>query len=399
MAPGQRYGQPVMSTALQHRRPHLLTALTLLLVGWSSVAKADEPTSLFEQLWNCTNLYENDSNPILQHLHIIGRAHGQYHWSDGPSGDDDDWETRRFRLGLEAKMFSDFTLKVEAQSAPDFDPWFNGFSEVSLVWHQSDEFNITIGKHPPRFSYDYWWSTKYHPYLERNILINMFAPDRTPGVSFTGKVGRASYLLGVYSNSPSDDVAQEFANFDGGGSGIASLSFDMHDNLHLDGADLRFDYLHTEHNANSEIYTRFSDGAEVSLALRDGRAVLNTLLLAGFGSDNGDVACLSIMPGWYVSEKLLLVARYQLAASNDDQGINSNRRYERSVGLGRGDRYQAGYVGFNYFLYGCKARLMGGVEYANMNGRDAWTGLLGIRLFWDGEDNTLFANGDKPFTE
>ena len=66
-------------------------------------------------------------------------------------------------------------------------------------------------------------------------------------------------------------------------------------------------------------------------------------------------------------------------------------------GLGRGNLYQAAYAGFNYFIYGNKMKLMGGLEYSNMNGHNAWTSLLGIRLFWDGENDTLFATGRKPF--
>ena len=375
-------------------RDRCLCGIALMLGLAVAPAMADEA---LERLWDMANLYEDENNSVVQYLHITGRAHGQYHWSEGGESDDDAWEMRRFRLGLEAGMFSDFIVKAEVQSAPDFDPVYNGLSDLSIHWRPSRAFGVTVGKHVARFTYDYGTSSKHHPAFERNLLLNQFRPDRAPGVTFYGDLGKVRYFTGVFTNTPGSVVGDEFTHFDGGGTFIASLGYDLHESWHLDGAEARLDYHHSEHNAASVIYNRFDDGVAASLALRQGRATLVAETICGLGGESGDAAGLYVMPGWYVSEKLLLVARYQIFASDHEDGLDAQRRYERAAGLERGDLYQAVYAGFNYFIHGDKLKLMGGIEYATMNGRDAWTGLLGVRMFWDGEKDTLFAAGRRPF--
>ncbi|MBX7211466.1 MAG: OprO/OprP family phosphate-selective porin [Verrucomicrobiaceae bacterium] len=346
--------------------------------------------SVFDQVWNATELYRDESNPIVQDLDITGRFHDQYHWSEGGAADDDGWESRRFRIGLEARVLHDFTLKAEMTSAPDFDPFFNGFSALAIQWHPADSFLLTVGKQPARFTWDYSTSSNLHPYVERSQLLNEFAPDRSPAISMQGKAGRLNWYAALVSNTPDREVSREFGTFDGGASIIATLGYDLAEVFRTDAADVRLEYLHSEHNERSTIYNRFDDCLATSLVLREGRASVVTELLAGLGGDHGDAVGLNLMPGWFVNEKLELVARYQIALSDGAAGLTAQRRYERPAGIPSGDLYQAAYAGFNWFIYGPRLRLMGGVEYAGMNGHDAWTALLGVRLYWGPDSRTAF---------
>jgi opacity protein-like surface antigen len=120
----------------------LLAAAASAQAGISSSGKAalEAPVavkeeSAFDQIWGLTKLYENEDNPVLQELRFTGRYHGQYHWSAGNDTSDEGWEDRRFRLGLEAKLFNDITLKGEMVSGSDFDPFYNGFTELYLQWN------------------------------------------------------------------------------------------------------------------------------------------------------------------------------------------------------------------------------------------------------------------------
>ena len=61
---------------------------------------------------------------------------------------------------------------------------------------------------------------------------------------------------------------------------------------------------------------------------------------------------------------------------------SSNRRYERAAGLGRGDLYQAGYFGVNYYIAKHRLKLMNGIEYANMSGKHAWTASTMLRFYF-----------------
>lgn len=70
-----------------------------------ALPEAVEPAGL-DQLWQRATLYQDRRNPILQELKLRGRYHGQYHWLESAQGEDDGWEDRRSRLGIDAKLFN-----------------------------------------------------------------------------------------------------------------------------------------------------------------------------------------------------------------------------------------------------------------------------------------------------
>ena len=82
-----------------------------------------KPVALGEQLENLGRLYKNEENDILQELWILGRYHGQYHWSEGSVAEDDGYETRRFRLGSQARLFKKMTVHAQAISDNWSDKW------------------------------------------------------------------------------------------------------------------------------------------------------------------------------------------------------------------------------------------------------------------------------------
>ena len=358
--------------------------------GTLDTAVAPKEKSVFDEIWDLAHLYHDKDNSVIQDLWLTGRYHGQYHWSDSDTTSDDAYESRRFRAGLEAKLFNQFTIKGEMQSAADFDTFYNGFTELYVQWKPSDAFAVTVGKQKPKFTHDWSTSSRYHNYFERSQLLNEIHPDYTPGVSFNGKVGNFSYYTGIFSNEPSNKVGDEFSNFDGGESYIAQIGYDFASSLHTDQADWRLEYLHSENNEQSEIFSHFDDVVATSISLRDGRASLMNELTYGFGSADGDVFGVNFQPGYFLTDKLQVVGRYQVATSDGAEGITAQKRYEKTVGLGKGDLYQAGYAGLNYSAYGHKMKFMGGVEYATLGGHESWTALLGVRIFWGPESKGSF---------
>ena len=129
-----------------------LVSLTLaapggtLAVDKKPVPVAAPEESAFDKIWSLATLYKNKENPVIQKLAFTGRYHGQYGWLDSDQGDYDEWENRRFRLGLNAQLFQDFELKAEMfgdlNSGGDF---YEGFTEVFLAWKPDDAFNLTLG--------------------------------------------------------------------------------------------------------------------------------------------------------------------------------------------------------------------------------------------------------------
>ena len=353
------------------------------------VAPTEE--SGFDKIWSLATLYKSTENPVIQKLAFTGRYHGQYGWLDSDQGDYDDWENRRFRLGLNAQLFQDFELKAEMfgdlNSGGDF---YEGFTEVFVAWKPDDAFNLTLGKQKPRFSLDWTMSSREILTFERNIVINNFGIDYETGVAASGKVGNFSYFTGVFNNDtgrPGNE--SEFGDLGGGFSYVASASYDLKDSTGMDKAVLRADFLHSEHDSEDELLTKFDNGFAASFSIKEGALGLNTEAIYGEG-DKGDVWGIYVTPAYDITKKLQVVARYTYAHSGDDI-LRAQSRYERKADLsdsGNGGRYNAGYLGLNYFIYGHKLKLMTGVEYSKLDGGsdggdfEGVTALAGVRIFW-----------------
>lgn len=335
--------------------------------------------SPFDKLWGLATLYKNDQNPYLEELNFTGRFQGQYYAIDGENASSDDWDYRRFRLGLKAKMFDkhlEFNGEMfsELNSGGDF---YAGLKNFNLTYKFSDAFSVKVGKMEPKFSYDYSISDTQLIIFERNALINQFKNDYGTGISFDGKVDNWSYSLTGLSN----EVDKEFGSFAGGYSLFATVGYDLKGTLGFEKAQWRLDYMHSEHDTKDTLLTGFDNGLATSLELKQGPYGLISEVIAGFGNSNS--VGLILTPTYDITKKLQLVGRYQLANSDDAKGLSPQSRYEGRNGAPKGDLYNAAYLGFNYYLYGQKLKLMSGVEYANMSGGDSsWTWLGGIRMYW-----------------
>ena len=355
-----------------------------------SATKQAEP-SLFDKIWSLATLYKNDSNSFIQEFKLRGRYHGQYHWLDSDQGSNDGWEDRRTRLGIEGKLFNkQVGFRAEFQSADEFDPFYQQLTDVYLKWNPSAALNLTVGKQKPQIgAYDWLPSTNPQPTFERSQIFNQLRVERAPGVVIDGKIDHWTYQAGIYSNR----VDHEFGQFDGGVSFTAGIGYDLKDLLNTEKADLRFDYLHSEIDPNDTLMNRYSDIFSTTLWLKKDRWGLVTEAFAGTGGsgNDGDVVGFFILPTYdLIPMKLQLVGRYTFSVGDGADSVIAQPRYERAApeltGGGRGDQYQAGYVGLQYFIHGDKLKLLGGIEYAKLNGGgnggdyDGWTALTGIRF-------------------
>jgi hypothetical protein len=375
-----------------------LASLTLAAsAGTTPSAKTPAPEapaeeSAFDKLWSLTTLYKSKTNPWIQKIAISGRYHGQYAMMDSDQGDYDDWENRRFRLGLSGQILQEVEFKAEMlgdlNEGGDF---YTGLTEVYLAWKPDDLFKLTVGKQKPRFSLDWDTSSREILTFERNIMLNNFGIDYETGLSISGKKGNFAYYTGVYNNDVGNTGSEaEFGDLGGGFSYIASASYDLKDSLGVDKAVLRGDFIHMEHDGNDELLTKFDNGLAASFNLKQGKAGLITEAVYGEG-DKGDMWGFYLMPTYDFTKKLQVVARYTYAHSGDD-ALRLQSRYERKADEltdgGNGGTYNAGYLGINYFLYGHKLKLMTGVEFSSMDGGsdggdfDGVTGLAGVRIYW-----------------
>lgn len=342
--------------------------------------------TVFDKIWAVPAIYKNRENPVIQEFKFTGRYHGQYAWLDSDQGKFDDWENRRFRLGAEAILFHDFLLKGEFTSNDEFDPFYNGFTELFLSWRPDDAFNLTIGKQKPRFSLD--WSTSSRELLtfERDVLINNFGIDYLPGISVSGKKGKFSYFAGVFNN----ETDKEFGSLEGGHSFVVNAAYDFGEQWGVDKASLRVDYIHSRQDEDNTLLTKFENGAAVSLSLRSGKWGLAVEALGGEGP-SGEAWGFYALPSYDITKKLQAVARYTYGHSGDDI-LRAQSRYEREAPRvadgGNGGTYNSVYAGLNYYIHGHRLKLMSGVEYSRMDGGgdggdyDGWTVFGGLRLFF-----------------
>jgi phosphate-selective porin OprO and OprP len=339
--------------------------------------------TLAESLDNLGRLYSNKENPIMQEFWLLGRYHGQQHWSEGNEGEkEESWENRRFRVGAQAKFFNKLTLHAQMVSGSDFEPFYNGFTELWAQWSFHEALNLTIGQQKHRFTHDRNVSSRYLNYMERSMLTNTFGLDYTPAVTLSGKFGNFSYYTGLFSNTTGTDIEKAFTELNAGWTYLASVTYDLTKKTQLDSAYLNVGYIHSQQDDDATLFNRYRDGISAALILTEGPASLVTEYTAGIAGKDGSAQGINIQPSFFITDKLQFVARYQLATSNQDEGLNAQRRYERNVGLGKGNLYQAAYAGFNYHIIGHRLKLMTGVEYATISGKDSWTAMTAIRLFW-----------------
>jgi len=338
--------------------------------------------SLGDQLENLGRLYHNKDNPVLQTFWLLGRYHGQYHWANGSNGEDDAYESRRFRLGAQIHLFNHLTLHAQAISGSDFEPRYNGFTELWARWAFNDALQLTIGQQKHRFSHDRNVSSRYLQTLERSQMINMFAADYTPAITLSGRKGNFDYYTGIFSNAAGTDMWKAFTELDSGYSFIAAAYYDLGTKLHTDTAYLHTSYVHSDANSHATNLNRFENGISAAIIMTQGPGSLMAETIIGLGAEAGDAYGLNIQPGYFLTDKLQVVGRYQMACSNGSNGLSAQRRYERLAGLTTGDLYQAGYVGLNYFIANHRFKVMGGIEYSTLGGQDVWTASAMVRVFW-----------------
>jgi phosphate-selective porin OprO and OprP len=357
--------------------------------------------SVYDKIWDVFSLYKSDTG-FLNEVSLTGRYHGTYYSADNGTNESD-WDNRRLRLGAQAtflnkkavlkfEMFSDLNSSTdEVASGLAGGQFYDGFTEASLRLQPSDEFNITIGKQKPKFSQEWTTSSRLLLAFERGQAIAQFRPDYASGVSIDGKLGGGEfdYYAGVFSNDtqngPTDE--SEFGEFEGGHSIVAGLGMDLKAETGFDAARIGVSYVHSDANADSDIFNVYEDGAALSFSMTQGDFGLASELLYGSGAV-GENFGFSITPTYFIiPKKLQAVLRGQVCVSDSADGLAVRTRYEKIVGGTSGDTYTAVYGGLNYYLYDHKLKLMAGAEYANMDGGtgagyDGWTFLTGVRLYF-----------------
>ena len=344
---------------------------------------------------------DNAENPYLQELSL--KMRGQYQWGylDPAGGDDrvkgdrnDNNEWRRFRLGAQAKVLNNFTIKgvwniggLDGRYKYSDGAWHRSRSETSLdeltLSTRLDSVNLTIGKHKPAYMAEYRTSSAKLITLERSALVNQLKAEKLYGVSVSNadKKSDWGWNAGLWVNGQRDNDWLE-PSFNGGDN--VTLGMSVSRSTGSNGR-LTLDYMHSFRNEGRDTgdIEYAGPGAADVVALswegKQGNFSLLAEALAGFNVYGGtkgaeNVYGLTIMPSYRFSPHWEGVLRYQLASGSN--AVKGDSRYytTNSTYSGTSDLLQGLYLGANYYVFPENPhmlKLMLGAEYLNSQGRDA----------------------------
>ena len=344
---------------------------------------------------------DNAENPYLQELTL--KMRGQYQWGylDPAGGDDrvkgdrnDNNEWRRFRLGAQAKVLNNFTIKgvwniggLDARNKYSGGQWNRSRTEGTLdeltISTSIKPVTLTVGKHKPAYMAEYRTSSAKLITLERSALVNQLKAEKLYGISVANSDKKAEWgwNAGLWLNGQRDNSWLE-PSFNSDDSATFGMSISR-----ATGSNgrLQLDYMHSFHkDGDSNPGSEYAGpGAQDVVALswegKQGNLTLHTEALAGFNVYDGQAGAenvfgLVIMPSYRFSPHWEGVLRYQLASGSN--AVKGDSRYytTNSTYSGTSDLLQGLYMGANYYV--CPEnphmlKLMLGAEYLNSAGTDA----------------------------
>jgi phosphate-selective porin OprO and OprP len=374
----------------------------LLVVAFHTVAQDVEPTTfwkriqekgLYERLWEKSRLYEDEENPVLQALSLVGRYQGQYWSVKADQGNADGWENRRFYAGAEAVLFHDFFVQAQMKFSENFDPIYDGLYQAFVKWSPSEAVSLVAGRIDFLFAgLERSVSSTKIVTFERGLLANQLLPHEVVGAGGKGQAGDFSYRAGVLSGS----VDQEFTTFAGGFGVVAGVGYKLP--LFYSDGSLHLDYLYNNGNPANNALEPYDHVISLWHQGQTGPFGLGVDVTFGHGLDaRPAVFGVTVLPTYVFAKNVVrkgdalqAALRYQYAVSDGDNGLQLQSRYEQEVVPGGlGNAYHAFYAGINYLIFGDRFKLMNGVEYSLMKdsalGHDSfngWTFFTGVRVYF-----------------
>ncbi|MEZ5459292.1 MAG: porin [Steroidobacteraceae bacterium] len=372
-----------------------LSALLMAALVFPQLAVADAPaaatpkpaesTDRFDRIWQLSRLTASGEYPSIK---LRGRYHGQQYWVDaGDDGRADDWEHRRFRLGMDIG-FSDrfefsFDLNLDRNGVG---PLVDDFDYAAFQWQVDDATRLQFGKlrRMPLTREDGTSSNNILT-IERSLIAARFLLDNTGGVYVEHERGRWTVGGGVLSGSLDEDNLG-LPTLDGGIALQGNVAYQA-----TPATELRLDYVYNEGNPDNNAIAPFRHMVSLNSASQWQRFGLITdiIFADALPAARGDLFSVVLMPHYKLTPRLQAVARFTYAGSNAVDGVRLSSRYERRANQlagDRGDDYQAWYAGLNYYFYGHRLKLMAGIEHTRMQrpvgDYEALTAAASMRIYF-----------------
>jgi hypothetical protein len=372
-----------------------LVSLLATCVGcnaWGQQAAGQTP-EIYDRAWGAMDLYDSPDSAVVQSFSLIGRYHGQFWSVHGDEDDAQDWENRRRIVGFSSRWFGNFTLQAQMFIDTGEAFFYDGLYEAFVQWSpEGKDFSLSAGRLDFLFTgYERSTSSKRITTIERGQLVNQLMPGEVIGAHLRDKTNRFSYHAGLFSRG----IKEEFDDFDSGAAAVAGAAIDA--SLWMEEGTLQLEYLHNSRGDGGNAFEPYRHIVSLWHKGERGRLGMATdITFADALGQAGNVLGLTLLPTWRLldavsgnNDPLQLALRYQYTRSSADNGLMLQRRYEGEVAEGRGDRYQALYLGLNYYLYDHKLKFMLAGEYARMEdaandggGFRGWTWFSAVRLYF-----------------
>lgn len=322
-----------------------------------------EQTRLFEEIWRSVDVYGDLDRDDFPFIKFRGRYHGQAFSVDGDGEDDDGWENRRFRLGMDVlfnekwEFAFDFNMSTDSE-----DEVVDNFDFIALNYRYSDNTAFSIGKlrRNPLTREDSISSNRILT-IERSLLTSRYFIDNVGGVFGVHQKDDWAFGGGILLGTTTGDL--NLPSFDGSKLFKGNIAKQI-----TPITELRLDYLYNPGDSDNNDVEPYQNVVSLNSYTRSGKwGLITDLIYAdGLPEARGDLFGFVILPHYMLTRRLQLVGRYTWSASNEPDGIRLLNRYERRAvpeGFELGDRHQALYAGLNYYIFGHKLKLMTGIEY------------------------------------
>ena len=375
----------------------LKLAGVLAVLFWAGVCSAQSQTepavdrqkAAFDKIWKFSDWYKNDKNNVIQRLQFTGRFQYEYASVDADQRSHHEWNVRRFRAGAKAKLFRTLTLHGEVEMNPqERNPFYVRFTDLYAMWSKDAKLELTFGKQGVPFTMDGSTSSKELLTIDRsNLANNMWFPQEyMPGVAASGEIKNWVYHAGVYSAGRAN---RELGEFDGGISTLAAAGYNFAESMGVDDALLTANYVYQDPHANNTFTRRLQHivSGNFKLAAKKGGVRADVTTASGYQGQS-DLWGVMLMPFVNITPKFQIVGRHTYLKSENPNGVLL-ANYESRAVAGRGDRYNEGYIGANYYFYGHKLKLQSGLQFGDMNDSandgGAYSGVswtTGLRVSW-----------------
>jgi phosphate-selective porin OprO/OprP len=356
----------------------------------STPAAAQKEPSTYDTVWKeFTEVYVEESNPVVQRVLLSGRFHYDFAAIDSDQGNLSEWNVRRVRVGPRITMFRKLTLHSEVELDPQrHDPFYLRFTDFYVQWAKSARLTLTVGKHAAPFTLDGATSSRELLTIDRSNLANniWFPQEYLPGVSVSGRRGEWNYRTAIFSAGA---VNREFGEFSGGTATLGVVGYNFASALDAEEALLTGNYVYQSPDRDNTFTRQLQHIGSVNFRFEDERWGARADLSAASGYlGQSDLWAFQAMPFVNVTDKFQAIARYTFVGSDDVNGIRL-ATYESRLVAGRGDRFHELYLGANYYFYEHKLKLQTGLQFTDMNDRAndggeysgvAWT--TGLRVGW-----------------